>query len=277
MSALIGWTDHAQNGTITNAAEPDWIMDASNMLLPGAPSRARWDDADPLVFVLDLGNVKRIDALVFLGVNARLQWNISIALGSSAPGDQDDPDMIGWAYSTLRPIPWGATPILAFTETRYARYISISADWDIGSDGYYDIRRLLALECVRLRGVSVQSSMTGEGSGEAIVSQGGSASIEQGVHWRNWSLVLNNLTFEQMHGNHEAAGFDPALNDLCAKWSNLGEVLMIPRTDNAHMIASTAIVGRVTGPIQVPGRARSGKQWIQFQMSELLHAKEYTT
>ncbi len=271
MTCLIGWTDHAQSASFASVTNTE-LLDATNMLLPGAPSRARlYDGGAGIGFVLDLGEAKRVDAICLLGINARQSWDLTITLGLTVPGSLGAPSMLGHAYSTAGRLPWGASPIVPLLQSYTARFVSFGGTWDIGSDGYYDIRRLLVLECVRSRGLSIASQLTPQHTGQALISEARTATVVHGYGYRTWASAVQNIGRAELYGDETAPGTAPALTDLAATYGNQAEVLLVPRTDSAHMIVQTAIVGRCTS-FDIPPRTRGDRlQHARLQMEELLH------
>jgi len=271
MTAMIGWVDHGLDATISTSGTE--LIDVSNLLLQDAPSRGRITDAGSAwVLSVDLGSAKRLDAICMMGINARAGWSIGVSLGLSAPGDIGAAANTGGTYTCeARALPYGASAIIALTAATTCRYITLTCDWDTDGDGYFEARRLIPLECLRLRGVSIDSSQVGASRNLAEPSDEQTVALAPGRAYRQWSVVLRNLTLADLYGDDADPGALVDLQMLAAAQS--AEVLLIPRTDNAHMLYRTAIVGYLTAGVQIPGRARGNttSQFATFTLHERLY------
>jgi len=268
--AFVAWRDWAKDATI-ESIDGDELMPATNMLIRGGPERARIDNgSDPLLFTLDLGASRYIDVVALLGCNVQNAFSLEITLGSAAP---DDGDSYTVDYITVGSdaMFWGGQIVLPLPETVSARYVTFSGSWTRGSDDFWDVRRCLVMQALRIRGVSIESSLSSASRGEVVVSDAQTAEVRDGVSYRTWAVALRNLSLFALYGDDAGPGTTIDLQMLQGTAGLNPEVLLIPRSDNAHMIYRTAIVGRVVGGVQIPGRAKGGMQHANFQLEEIIY------
>lgn len=266
--ALVAW--RVLSGEVDSYGGTE-LMSVDNMLVPGGPARTRLQTgSDPFEFVFDFGANTDVDVVALMGCNAIGSMSMSVTTGGASPGDGDAYNL-DYLVASNDALIWGGQLILPLPATVTCRYLSVSASWVAAQGEYRDVRRFLPMQALRQRGLSIESSLSSASRAQALISDAQTAEVIPGVSYRTWDVRLRSLSLADLYGSDVSPGALPDLQMLQAEAGTRPEVLLIPRTDNAHMIYRTSMVGRVVGGVQLPGRARSSRQHANFQLEELVY------